>query len=237
MAPIVKIQSSTGFIYEKNNFVAYVDVSVAPTEFHKMMEFIKSCKLSYAMLEAPIIYCEVVEELWTTAIYDGKDETITFSLKGNEYVVNSDVLDACFKIPENNCDRSPEYAEIVSMLNSINYSKETDNLGKIVRKGMRKEWSFLSDAFIKVFSGKISNFDAITSTILNMFYMLLNDKYFNFGSLLLNEMGSKLGARENRPNNIYYARFFMLLANHVMKDLVVENKANCLKSWIQDKRC
>ena len=236
MAPIVKIQSSTGFIYEKNNFVAYVDVSNAPSDFHKMMEFINNCKLKYAMLESPTIFCEVVEEIWTTAIFDSKDETISFYVKGNEYVVNCDIMTACFKLPENNCGRIPNYAEIVSMLNTINYAKETDNLGKIVRKGMRKEWSFFCDAFIKVFSGKISNFDAITSSLLNMLYMLLNDKYFNFGSLLLIEMGSKLGARENRPHNIYYARFFMLLANHVVKDLVIENKANCLKCWIQDKR-
>ncbi|MGI4673406.1 hypothetical protein ACR2XN_28485 [Klebsiella pneumoniae] len=190
MAPIVKIQSITGFIYEKNNFVAYVDTEQAPSDFHKMMEFIKHCKLSYAMLEAPTIYCEVVEEMWTSASFDSKNETLSFSIKNTEYIVNSDVMLACFKIPENNCDISPTYAELVAMLNAIKYAKETDNLGKIVRKGMRKEWSFLCDAFIKVFSGKISNFDAITTTQLNMLFMLLNDKYHNFGSLLLREMGS-----------------------------------------------
>ena len=216
--------------------MAYVDVASAPTDFHKMMEFIKNCKLSYSMLEAPTLYCEVVEEIWTSATFDSKNETISFYLKNNEYVVNVDVMTACFEIPENNYDSSPTYAEIVSIFTAINYAKETDNLGQIVRKGMRKEWSFLCYAFIKVFSGKISNFYAITSTLLIMLYMMLNDKYFNFGSLLLNEMGYKLGTRENRPNNIYYARFFMLLANHVSKDLVIENKANCLKCWTQDKR-
>ena len=216
--------------------MAYVDVASAPSEFHKMMEFVKNCKLSYAMLEAPTIYYEVMEEIWTSAIFDSKNETISFNLKGKEHVINTDVITTCFNIPENNCDSGPTYAEIVSMLNSINYAKETDNLGKIVRKGMRKEWSFLCDAFIKVFSGKISNFDAITSTLLNMLYMLLNDKYFNLGSLIISEIGSKLGNRENRPKNIYYARFFMLLANHVSEGLVIENSANSFKCWTQDKR-
>ncbi|KAL8157573.1 hypothetical protein AgCh_002327 [Apium graveolens] len=58
MAPVVKIMSQSGFVYEKNNFVALVEKNEAHTDYHKMMDFIKNCKLSYAMLEAPTIYCE-----------------------------------------------------------------------------------------------------------------------------------------------------------------------------------
>ena len=61
----------------------------------------------------------------------------------------------------------------------------TDALGKIVRKGPRREWSYLYDAFIKTFSGKISNFDAITSQILQMLYMFLTNEYYNFGGLMI----------------------------------------------------
>ena len=85
----------------------------------------------------------------------------------------------------------PTNTEIVAMLNFINYSLSTENLGKIVRKGLVKEWSYLCDAFIKCFSGKISNFDAITHSMLVRLYMLLNDKYFDFGTLVLYEIGAK----------------------------------------------
>ena len=90
MAPIVKLMSQTGFIYEKNNFVALVEMDGAHADYHKMMDFIKNCKLSYAMLEAPTIFCEVVEEVWTTAVYNPNDVTITFNLKGNSYCLNAD---------------------------------------------------------------------------------------------------------------------------------------------------
>ena len=43
----------------------------------------------------------------------------------------------------------------------INYAIPDANLGKIFRKNLRKEWSYFFDSAIKVFSGKISNFDAI----------------------------------------------------------------------------
>ena len=117
------------------------------------------------------------------------------------------------------------------MLDSIGYSFDSASLGSIRRKGLRKEWSFLGDAFIKVFSGKISNFDAITSSLVNMFYMLVSDRYFNFSNYFMLELGSRLGNKANRPHNIYYARFFMLLANHVAEGLIITNESNKLKCW------
>lgn len=58
---------------------------------------------------------------------------------------------------------------------------------------MSKEWSFLCDAFLKVLSSKISNFDYVTTTMLDMLYMLLNDRYFNFDDLILIEIDATLG--------------------------------------------
>lgn len=157
-----------GFVYEQNNFTALVEKQGAPLEFHTMMDFISNCKLGYAMLESPILYCEIVEEVWTIAVFDSGNKVLTFNVNGKPFSVNNDMVTACLKLPENNCIAIPTQYEIVSLLNSIGYSLPTDNLGKIVRKGMRKEWSFLSDAFIKVISGKISDFDAVTSNLVEM---------------------------------------------------------------------
>ena len=76
--------SQTGFIYEKNNFAALTEKNGTHQDFHPMMDFIKECKLSYAMLETPIIYCEVVEEIWTSAEFNSTDLTLLFSLKGKD---------------------------------------------------------------------------------------------------------------------------------------------------------
>ena len=82
MAPVVTIMSQTGFIYEKNNFTALVNKGIQhSSDYHKMMDFVKKCKLSYAMLESPTIFCEVVEEMWTTATYNSTDKTTHSLLK------------------------------------------------------------------------------------------------------------------------------------------------------------
>ena len=228
MAPVVKIMSQSGFIYEKNNFIALVEKNEAHSDYHKMMDFIKNCKLSCAMLEAPTIYCEVIEEIWTTAEFNSTNMTIAFSLKGKDYCINCDDIQSYFKLPENNAMTPHTDNDVSRMLDSIGYSFDSASLGSIRRKGLRKEWSFLGDAFIKVFSGKISNFDAITSSLVNMLYMLVSDRYFNFSNYVMLELGTRLGNKANRPNNIYYARFFMMLVNHLIENIVVENSTNKL---------
>ncbi|KAK1372999.1 hypothetical protein POM88_029192 [Heracleum sosnowskyi] len=189
------------------------------------------------MLTPTPLYHEVVEEVWTTAEYDALNGTTSFSVKGNLHVVNSDVINACFKLPENNYDSMPNNSEIVVMLNSMNYSLSTDNLGKIVRKGMVKEWSYLCDAFIKTCSGKITNFDVVTHSMLVMLNMLLSDKYFDFSTLVMYELVVKLGKKESRGKNIYFSRFLMILVDHVCNNsIVINNQDSKFSYFVQEKR-
>ncbi|KAK1375405.1 hypothetical protein POM88_031598 [Heracleum sosnowskyi] len=66
--------------------------------------------------------------------------------------------------------------------------------------------------------------------------MLLNDRYFDLGSMVLNELAAKLGNKRTRNKNIYFARFIMLLANHVVKDLVIANPTNKMVCLVQNRR-
>ncbi|KAK1385869.1 hypothetical protein POM88_023604 [Heracleum sosnowskyi] len=237
MAPIVKLMSAGGFIYEKNNSIPFVVKENPNRLFFKMMDFMKNCKLSYAMFHSTPLYNEIIEEIWTSCEYSGTNCTLQFTLQGNEYIVNSDVLQACLHIPENDCNALPTFTEMVNMLNSINYSLPTDNLGKIIRRGLVREYSYLADAFIKVFSGKISNFDALTNSMLILLTMLLNDRYYNFSTQLMYEIGAKLGDKANRKKNIYYTRFLMMLANHVSPaPLVISNPVSRFECFVQEKR-
>ena len=87
MALVVKIISATGFIDEQNDYVAFVNKS-ATTEpgkvFHPMMDFISECKYLYSMLHAPTIYCEIVEQMWTSARYNSNTKTLTVTINGDE---------------------------------------------------------------------------------------------------------------------------------------------------------
>ena len=73
------------------------------------------------------------------------------------------MISTLLRLPENNQYNPPYEQKIRTMLREIYYVEPNANLGKIVRNGCRKEWSYFYDSIINVFSGKISNFDAITT--------------------------------------------------------------------------
>ena len=122
MAPQNKITSISGCIYELNNFTTYVNTADAPQEFHDLMRFLSQCSLSYAITATPILLCEVVEEVWNTAVYNASDKVITFNLKGNSYSINGDVLNASLNLPANTHDISPYEVDIRKMINEVNYA-------------------------------------------------------------------------------------------------------------------
>ena len=69
-----------------------------------------------------------------------------------------------------------------------------------------------------------------------MLYMFLTNEYYNFGTLMIHEIGEKLCDKVDRLRNIYYVRFLMMLANHVDDKLVISNKEAKLPSFVQEKR-
>lgn len=53
--------------------------------------------------------------------------------------------------------------------------------------------SYFCDSSNKDFQEKVSNFDAIITSIQNITYMLLVDDYYNIGDIVLFEIAAKLG--------------------------------------------
>lgn len=90
----------------------------------------------------------MIKEIWTIIIFDGGNNTLSFTIQKDSDVFNSDDIIVCLQLPEDTCRYLPTYAQLVAMLNSIWYTLSTTYLEKFVRKGIRKEWSYLYDAFI-----------------------------------------------------------------------------------------
>ncbi|MDV3180564.1 MAG: hypothetical protein Q8829_02650, partial [Candidatus Phytoplasma australasiaticum] len=87
-----------------------------------------------------------------------------------------------------------------------------------------------------LFYGKISNFNSVNTIMLNMLYMLLTDKYYNFSDAIMFELGYKLGEIKKRSRSVYYVRFFMIIANHLCENLEIVNPTNKLDCWVQERR-
>ena len=194
--------------------------------------------MGYCLHEAPTIRCELLEEFWATAKFKEEANKISFICKGKSYNLSTSVLGNALRLPENKCSALASDEEVRRMLNDINYvvTPSSVNLGEVARRYLRREWSYFFDSIIKVFSGKVSNFDAIKTSMQLIPYNMLYDKYFDLSNLILTEIGLKLGKKESRENKIYFARFIMIAINHLVGEVVldrVEDKLNC---WTQSNR-
>ena len=84
------------------------------------------------------------------------------------------------------------------MLRETNYAEPDAKLSeKIARKNNRKEWSYFYVSIIKIFSGKISNFDDIITVLQELAYEILYNHFHNIDALILNEIGCKLGKKRD----------------------------------------
>ena len=84
--------STTGFDYKLNNHVAFLDASKVSKDFHNVLGFLEQSKVAYALTASPIIYCEITEEMWTSAQLNEEEKVLTLSLKGNQYTVNGEPI-------------------------------------------------------------------------------------------------------------------------------------------------
>ena len=94
------------------------------------------------MLEAPIIYCEVVEEIWTSAEFKSTNMTLSFTLKGKDYCIKCDDVQSYFKLPENTSMTPHTDTDVSNMLDSIGYSLDSASLGSINGKALGKSGVF-----------------------------------------------------------------------------------------------
>ena len=152
--------------------------------------------------------------------------------------MSTSVLSDALRLPENNCSAMASDEEVRQMLSDINYdvTPSSVNLGEVSRRYLRREWSYFFDSIIKVFSGKVSNFDAITTSMQLIAYSVLYDKYFDLSKLILTEIVLKLGNKESRVNKIYFARFIMIVINHLVREVVLDREGDKLNCWTQRKR-
>lgn len=156
---------------------------------------------------------------------------VTFTCHLNLYSFNSLILREYLELLCN-YDAMPKESDIRSMLEHVNYVIPFANLGEIVRKNLCKELSYFFDAIIKVVSGKISNFDAIITSMQQVAYNILFYRYFDCSNILLIELVVKLGQKDNDSNHIYYAKFIMIIINHFAKEIEVDRKEDTFDCWV-----
>ncbi|KAK1361435.1 hypothetical protein POM88_045909 [Heracleum sosnowskyi] len=119
-------------------------------------------------------------------------------------------------------------AELLRMMREIGYGGSLAKIGQLKRPFLRKEWSFFFDCITRTFGKMCTNWDAIPTDSLQIGYSLLYGNNFDFGRLVLGNVGEKM--TENR-GVVYFARFCQLLFSACVSgvDIIDADVIPCFK--------
>ena len=129
----------------------------------------------------------------------------------------------------------PTHGEIISKLKAIRCEEEAVSKPCIYKKSFRKEWWYFFVSLNKVVAGKYSSYDSLSTFILKIAYSLLYGRRIDIGRLLLDEFFCKLGGKGESSHVIFYARFLMIIANSLCKELHIEDRDDTVPLCMQPK--
>ncbi|KAL1834206.1 hypothetical protein ACET3Z_003857 [Daucus carota] len=229
---LTKFSSKGKVKYAITNFAALLAKELVHPNFHPLMDFLKNSPISYALTASPTIYAEIVQDMWSTADCSTEGE-IKFTIKGKSYILTPALINEALQLPDSNFENFPTHDETISMLKAIGYEKETVLLSKLCKKSFRKEWWYFFVTLNMVFAGKYSSY--LSTFVLKIAYSLLYARRIDIGRLLLDEFFYKLGDKGKRSHAIFYARFLMIIANSLCKELQIEDRDDTVPVCMQPK--
>ncbi|KAK1353363.1 hypothetical protein POM88_052498 [Heracleum sosnowskyi] len=198
---------SSGLEFVPNNYVAPLVNVNAPKAFHLMHNFLAQSPIGRALVEP--------ERL------SGFQET--------EYVITPGTVRAAMGFGEHIAYTIVVGdAELLRMMREIGYGGSLAKIGQLKRPFLRKERSFFFDCITRTFGKKCTNWDAIPTDSLQIGYSLLYGTNFDFGRLVLSNLGEKMN--ENR-GVVYFARFCQLLFSACVSgvDIIDADVIPCFK--------
>ncbi|KAK1379332.1 hypothetical protein POM88_026076 [Heracleum sosnowskyi] len=224
---------SSGLEFVPNNYAAPLVNANAPEAFHLMQNFLAQSQIGRALVEPEKLSVFQIKSFWETGIYDdgGNSGTpsIVFEFQETEYVITPGTIRAAMGFGDYTAYTiAVGDAELVRMMRTIGYSGSLAKIGQLKRPFLRKEWSFFFDCITRTFGKKCTNWDAIPTEILQIGYSLIYGTHFDFGRLVLINMGEKM--TENR-RVVYFARFCQLLLSACVSgvDILDEDVIPCFK--------
>ncbi|KAK1365494.1 hypothetical protein POM88_041055 [Heracleum sosnowskyi] len=224
---------SSGLEFVPNNYVAPLINENTPEAFHLMQNFLAQSSIGRALVEPQKLSVSQIKSFSETGVYDdGGDSgtpSIVFEFQETEYVITPGTVRAAMGFDDYTAYTiAVGDAELVRMMREIGYGGSLTKIGQLKRPFLRKKWSFFFDCITRTFGKKCTNWDAIPTYSLQIGYSLIYGTHFDFGRLVLINMGEKM--TENR-GVVYFTRFCQLLFSACVSgvDILDEDVIPCFK--------
>ncbi|KAK1379459.1 hypothetical protein POM88_026203 [Heracleum sosnowskyi] len=205
----------------QTNFAGIFSPNDAGEDFKGLVFFLNKSYLRSAITSTPILDLDKLEEFWRTAVAqtEGENPAIQFTINGQQYILTAEVINTALGItleagqnfaPLANDDTLKKLFLKIGYAGPILEEGTTKwyPSGEMDRKYLRKEWSMIFDAMVKVFSTKSTGWNGIPSYIKKLTHSLVHGYKVNVGALLMAQLKAAIGKKVS-----HYPRFLMMCIN------------------------
>ncbi|KAK1363047.1 hypothetical protein POM88_038608 [Heracleum sosnowskyi] len=205
----------------QTNFAGIFSPNDAGEDFKGLVFFLNKSYLRSAITSTPILDLDKLEEFWRTAVAqtEGENPAIQFTINGQQYILTAEVINTALGIT---LEAGQNFAPLANddtlkkLFLKIGYAgpileegtSKWYPSGEIDRKYLRKEWSMIFDAMVKVFSTKSTGWNGIPSYIKKLTHSLVHGYKVNVGALLMAQLKAAIGKKVS-----HYPRFLMMCIN------------------------
>ncbi|KAK1401452.1 hypothetical protein POM88_001057 [Heracleum sosnowskyi] len=203
----------------QTNFAGIFSPNDAGEGFKGLVFFLNKSYLGYAITSTPILDLDRLEAFWQTAVAQTKGENpgIQFTISGQQYILTAEVINTALGItleegqnfaPLANDDTLKKLFLKIGYAGPILEEGTTKwyPSGEMDRKYLRKEWSMIFDAMVKVFSTKSTGWNGIPSYIKKLTHSLVHGYKVNVGALLMAQLKAAIGKKHmvDQVSNLDY---------------------------------
>ncbi|KAK1388323.1 hypothetical protein POM88_016501 [Heracleum sosnowskyi] len=182
----------------QTNLASIYSPSDAGDDFKGLVSFMNKSYLGYAITSTPVLDVDRIENFWESAVAqgDGDNSTIQFKIKEHSYILTIKGINAALGIvlePGKTYTELSNDETLKKLFLKIGYSgpileegiTKWYPSGEMDRKYLRKEWSMVFDAMVKVFSTKTTGWNGIPTYIKKLTHSLVHGYKVDVGKLLM----------------------------------------------------
>ncbi|KAK1356217.1 hypothetical protein POM88_049473 [Heracleum sosnowskyi] len=191
----------------QTNFAGIYSPNDVGEDFKGLVSFLNKSYLGYAIISTPVLDLDRIDNFWESAVAegDGDNAAIKFKIKENSYTLTIQGINAALGIV---LEPGKTYKELVDdetlkkLFLKIGYSgpileegtTKWYTSGEMDRKYLRKEWSMILDAMVKVFSTKTTGWNGIPTYIKKLTHSLVHGYKVDVGKLLMAHLKAAIEA-------------------------------------------
>ena len=215
-----------GVTFAPNNFIAELDHTKLPTDFHFIQDFLATSPIHYALTHPLAVSYECVMQIWRTVQFGEESMSnkmqMTFKYDNTTYTVTPEKVEEALRLPKMGTSPADliSDATLFAMVRQLGYNGEVTKFGTLFRTKLKQEWNFFFDTITRCFMNKTSNFDALPRGSLTIGYSLIFSKSFDFGSFILKSLFER---KSDKHGVVCFARFLHLIFNYMCPNVVFES--------------